>query len=66
MRATTHSIERTSPMGEKFIGTCVLCGTAGLTIGQAREACANPRNVSQEQSIMDAIEGNQTFSIENS
>lgn len=55
--ATTHNIERTSPKGGPFIGTCVLCGKPGLTSGQVNEFCANPNSVTQEESVMSAIKG---------
>lgn len=34
-----HCLERTSPKGMRFIGTCRMCGRAGLTADQAREEC---------------------------
>jgi len=56
MIATTHSLERTSPKGGPFIGTCRLCGTPGLTSGQANEWCANPNSVTDADSLLDAID----------
>jgi hypothetical protein len=53
--ARTHLLDRTSPKGEYFIGTCRLCGTHGLRMKQANERCANPTGVTAEQAILDAI-----------
>lgn len=55
--ATTHALERTSPKGEKFIGTCRLCGATGLLMGDARKPCPNPRGVTEDQAVLDAIGG---------
>jgi hypothetical protein len=55
--ARTHLLDRTSPKGEYFIGTCRLCGTQGLRMEQANERCANPTGVTAEQAILDAIAG---------
>jgi hypothetical protein len=54
----THSLIRTSPIGEDFIGRCVLCGQENLHITAVQEICPNPRNISQEQTLLDAILGN--------
>lgn len=59
MKAQHHSLERTSPKGQGFVGRCVLCGEEGLRIGDALKHCPNPRGVSEEQSLIDAIEGDQ-------
>lgn len=56
MIAKTHNIERMSPKGGPFIGTCRLCGKPGLTSGQANEFCANPRSVTDSDSLLDAID----------
>lgn len=55
----THSIERTSPKGpgQKFIGTCVLCGTPNLTMADALKECPNQRGLTQEQAVVEAIKG---------
>lgn len=53
----THVIERTSPLGEPFVGTCTLCGTAGLTTAQVHEPCSNPARVSANDAVVSAIEG---------
>jgi hypothetical protein len=53
----THVLDRTSPMGELFIGTCRLCGTHGLRMAQANEACENPQRIGETQALLDAING---------
>ena len=55
MKQTTHSLERTSPMGEKFVGVCVLCQTPNLTMGDALKPCANPGKVSSDDALLDAL-----------
>jgi hypothetical protein len=57
MEQQTHVLERTSPMGDKFIGTCTLCGKEGLTIAQANQICANPQHVSSNDALIQAING---------
>ena len=51
-----HVIERTSPKGpgQKFIGTCRLCGKTGLTFAD-REPCPNPRGLTEEQALLDSL-----------
>lgn len=53
----THVLERTSPMGGPFLGTCILCGSKGLTMRQANEPCMNPAMVSERDALIAAIEG---------
>jgi hypothetical protein len=57
--ATTHSLERTSPKGGPFIGRCVLCGKPGLKSSDALKPCPNPRGVTSNESVINAIEGNE-------
>lgn len=56
-RQDTHSLRRTSPMGGPFVGRCVLCGATGLSMGAALDTCPNPRGVSSDDALIDAIEG---------
>ena len=56
MKAQTHSLRRTSPKGEKFIGTCVQCGKQGLTTGDALEPCDNLLGDTSDQALLRAIE----------
>ena len=53
----THSLTRTSPKGEKFIGTCVLCGMKNLPIKSALMWCENIVGKTNEEAIIDAIVG---------
>lgn len=53
-----HVLERTSKTGGPFVGRCILCGKSGLSMGQANETCANPRNVSLGSALSMAITGN--------
>lgn len=58
-KETAHSLRRTSPMGQQFVGTCTLCGQEGLTARQANDACPNPRGVTRDQMILDAVDGDE-------
>jgi hypothetical protein len=53
-----HCIERTSPKGEgqRFIGTCTLCGKAGLTFANMTDDCENVRGLSCDEALIEAIE----------
>jgi hypothetical protein len=53
----THSLERTSPMGGPFVGRCVLCGTEGLPASAALKMCENPELVTEDEALLQAIEG---------
>ena len=52
-----HSLRRTSPKGQKFVGTCVLCGRSGLTIADMNNECANVRGLTTDDALIEAIEG---------
>lgn len=55
-----HSLERTSPLGGPFRGTCVLCGKTNLTMADFfGEECPNPGNVSEDEAVLNAIRGPQ-------
>ena len=58
--ARYHAIERTSPKGpgQKFIGTCWQCGMANLTLADAQKRCENVANLTEDESLIMAIEGN--------
>lgn len=53
---TTHLIDRTSPMGQDFIGKCRLCGQTNLRMIDAQKACLNPQGITSAQSIILALE----------
>jgi len=52
-----HSLERTSPKGGPFIGTCTLCGKTDLPIGAATQDCENVRGLTQDEAVVEAITG---------
>jgi len=51
-----HSIERTSPKGERFVGTCWQCGRSGLTLSDMSEPCENVAGLTETESLVMAIE----------
>jgi hypothetical protein len=55
MEQITHVLERTSPMGQKFVGKCMLCGKEGMTSFQANEICPNPEHVSRADALTQSI-----------
>lgn len=51
-----HALNRTSPKGQAFVGTCFQCGRAGITLEMmAGEDCENVRALTQEQAVIEAI-----------
>lgn len=61
-----HSLERTSPKGPgmPFIGTCRQCGRTNLPVTAVLEECDNPRGLTPEESILEAIKGPQEINHE--
>lgn len=55
MKTLYHSVERTSPKGQNFVGTCQLCGKEGLTFENMEEPCENPRGLNQDEALLEAI-----------
>jgi hypothetical protein len=53
----THSLTRTNRKGVPFIGRCVLCGLTDLPAEAVQWRCSNPRGVSNEQAVVDAVKG---------
>lgn len=51
-----HCIERTSPKGHPFVGTCWQCGRSGLTHADMFEPCENIAGLTQDESLLMAIE----------
>lgn len=49
-------VNRTSPKGQDFVGTCASCGKTGITFKTMREECENPRKMTQEQALLEAVE----------
>lgn len=54
---TTHTIYRTSPKGEKFVGACRFCGKRGLTFKSLSEECENVRGLSIDEALLEAVDG---------
>ena len=58
MSIERHALMRTSPKGDSFFGTCTKCGKKNVsTHDQMRQVCPNPDNKTQDQSLMEAING---------
>lgn len=55
--AKTHAIERTSPKGEPFRGTCYQCGKTDLPMSAALMYCENVARLTEDESIDLAIQG---------
>ena len=55
MKMDTHALERTSPKGGPFIGRCTKCGMTEIPLADARNECANPANITQEEALLMAI-----------
>lgn len=49
-------INRTSPKGTPFVGTCAACGKTGLRLSAMGEDCENVRGMTQESALLEAIE----------
>lgn len=52
-----HSLRRTNPKGEAFVGTCVLCGETGLPMTAALRDCPNQRGLTHAEALIEALEG---------
>lgn len=50
-----HQLERTSPKGQYFIGTCTLCGKGNLTMSAVHEDCENVRGLTKEEALIEMI-----------
>lgn len=55
MAKDTHALERTSPKGGPFFGTCFKCGTTNLPSSAVGEPCENPANLTQDEALILAI-----------
>ena len=59
-----HALERTSPLGTAFVGTCLKCGKKGLTMNDFMlDECENVRGLSQDEALVEAI-NNDSHAIE--
>lgn len=55
-----HAVNRTSLKGTPFLGTCFQCGKTDLTVSRAMsEDCPNVRGLSQDEALVEAMEGKQ-------
>jgi hypothetical protein len=52
-----HVLQRTSPLGELFIGKCIRCNAEDLRMAQANEPCPNTNNLSDDAIIERIFEG---------
>lgn len=54
-----HTLNRTSPKGPgmPFIGTCSRCGEKNLPSQAVNWECPNTRNVSDDDALIEIIEG---------
>jgi len=49
-------VNRTSPKGQPFVGTCAACGKTGLTFKAMNEDdCPNQRGLTNEQALIEAV-----------
>lgn len=52
-------VNRTSPIGSPFLGTCASCGKDNITFEiLSIEECPNPLNMTNENALLKAIKGN--------
>jgi hypothetical protein len=57
MVSSSHLLDRTSPEGEKFVGTCRQCGKSGLKINDViSDICQNPLGTSYDAGLLDAMQ----------
>lgn len=54
---SNHALERTSPKGGPFFGTCMKCGATNLPMSAVALPCSNPANLSNDETVILAIEG---------
>lgn len=52
-----HSLERTSPKGGPFFGTCIMCGETDLPISATFDLCPNTKGLTEQQVLEAAILG---------
>lgn len=55
--ARKHALNRTSPKGGPFFGTCSQCGLTDLPSIAVTWACENPANLTRDEALMLAIDG---------
>jgi hypothetical protein len=50
-----HSLNRTSPKGHSFVGTCALCGKPNLMLSDMNTECENTRGLTQGEAVVEAV-----------
>lgn len=51
-----HAVNRTSPKGQPFLGTCSLCGQTGMSIMQAMQTeCPNQRGLTPDEALLETL-----------
>lgn len=58
-------VHRTSLHGQPFVGACGACGKEGITFDMlTTDACSNPRRLSNEQAVLQAIDPTRASTVE--
>jgi len=52
-----HALNRTSPKGGPFFGTCFLCGTPNLALEDMGKDCPNQRGLTADEAVVEAVTG---------
>jgi hypothetical protein len=52
-----HSIERTSPKGQEFFGTCIRCGKKNLPAKAIYEECPNTKGMTSDEALVELVKG---------
>lgn len=52
----SHALERTSPKGQDFVGKCIKCGQAGLTMSGALLPCPKDDEVSDQDALLKLLD----------
>ncbi len=52
---SNHALNRTSPKGQPFVGTCFKCGMENLPAEAVAWPCENPANLSQGEALLVAV-----------
>ena len=55
MTSNLHSLRRTNPKGQDFVGVCVLCGKENLTFSDMNSECENVRGIGQDDALFEAL-----------
>jgi hypothetical protein len=51
-----HAIERSSPKGGPFLGTCMRCGRTNLPMAAARQPCENTAGMTDDEALLMAVD----------